>query len=155
METHTVPTRDPEQTAYFVLFLGKALLFAVALFFIVVVWDSLPSAPPMIAVNTKVEHVYRFSHHNLKYTESYRVIKSVDFEIQRRMQHLATGALHKLPSTNSQYQLGPRSETILLPAPDLKGRWCITAQVVWINGLSVADHRHQLPNTCFEVDNDH
>jgi hypothetical protein len=128
----------------------KAFGFVIALFFVVVVWDTLPSLPPIRNFNSELSLVVVADSTHLKIVEDYKILKQVEIAIHRTL--VGEYDSLRLPSSKISHSTGEKADTLMIPMYDLdKGEWCVQVEIKWINGLSLFPHSHKMKTKCFEV----
>lgn len=146
--------------------------FSVVVFLgVVVLWDSLPSQPPI----DNVVFGYRTEHRDAVTVDStkrgqglllgapalaiipdpYAVNFSMNFSVQREIPYIIEYEIvshdgytlreHDNVNNNETTRI---DKHFILPTA---GKWCVLPTIMWDQGLSVRQHSTKLAPTCFEV----
>ncbi len=141
-----------ESTLMTVAFILKSLASIFAFLVVVIIWDTLPSISP---IGNREVVVFQHTHYerpDIDIVENYDIVRSVEFEISRRLVHKETLDIILVPTSRGSYQTGHKSELFEVPIDYAsKGRWCLESTLSWVNGLSLRPHKQLLPQHCIEV----
>ena len=141
--------RISDEKFWNIVFLLKSACFILVLAFLIVLWDTAPSFPPIVDIKTDIHVDNRADGKFLRIFESYNVVRPVQFTQTYSLVGPKTLRIH---SVRGSYTLGLKTEIIFVPYDELThGRWCLQSTVSWINGLSLRSHNMSLPENCFEV----
>ena len=139
----------PDELLFSIVFWIRTIFACIAFFFVVSIWDTLPAIPPVAEVVTTVEVTGTTA--NVNFT--YRAQKMIDFEVHYELREMNSPILiHEHSQGRVEHALNGNQErfqkVFILDRP---GYWCLDTSITWNNGLSLREHKQDLPQTCFNA----
>lgn len=136
----------PSETLLFGIEIVQTLSAVVVFFLFVIVWDTLPSLPPIKNDTTSVQFVSRHGEALFIIREELFVVKSSNYTVDRRL--VAKDLEVAVAPTSAELKTGLYRKLSYVPHLDPQRVWCLHRTVSWTPGLSIRKHSYELDPIC-------
>jgi hypothetical protein len=122
--------------------------FCIVAFILIIILDTVYQEPPFEEISSEYSVVYDTDKTWVKLHRTFRKVNSHDATLLGELRHGEEYPTYQIPSSLIDHSID-FYQIIVLP-PDIKGDWCIDAEIRYSYRLSVMHHVRELKDICIK-----